>query len=128
MEQLLNGKLKIAVDWDGTCEFKSIQDLVRKLIDKGHYVQIVTTRYQDPKNYPFYRDGLDDNIHNKLFDFAKKNNITVHFTNMNYKADYLEENGFNVLIDDNTEEKYGLKNCQFIHKALLKNDDKMFGQ
>lgn len=110
--------MKIAVDWDGTCEFKGTQKLVKVLL-KDHQVEIVTTRYKNPENYPWYREGLDDDIHKKLFMFAKHAGIKVNFTNMEWKGKFLEENKFDVLIDDNIEEKKHLINCQFIPVSNL---------
>lgn len=109
---------RIAVDWDGTCEFNYVKNEVIKWIEMGHYVEIVTTRYQDPTRYPCYREGIDDSTHKSLFKFAKRAGINVHFTNMEYKARYLTDNNFDYLVDDNPEEHDHLhlvkSKCEFM--------------
>ena len=111
--------MKIAVDFDGTLEFENIQDQVLKLIEEGNHVEIVTTRY-DEKNkhkYPFFSmlsKYEQDNYHSKLYSVAEKLNLKINFTNFKYKADFINENNFDMLIDDNPDERRGLnKNVKF---------------
>lgn len=106
--------MRIAVDFDGTAEREDVQDKVLKLIAAGHYIEIVTTRNENPMHYSWYRPS-DANMHTPLFDFVKKANIPYHFTNMQWKADYLEANDFDYLIDDNALESIELIKCQFIN-------------
>lgn len=105
---------RISVDWDGTLEHNFVKNEVIKWLAWGHYVEIVTTRYRNPAEYPWYREGVDDGLHNKLFKFAKRHHITIHFTNMEWKAKYIESVGFDYLVDDNPEEAERLTKCKFI--------------
>lgn len=111
--------MRIAVDFDGTLEFENIQNKVKKLIEDGHHVEIVTTRWDEEhkQNYPIFAiltKEKQDNIHSDLYEVAKKLNLKINFTNMEYKAKFINENGFNMLIDDNWREEQGLnKNVKF---------------
>jgi hypothetical protein len=101
--------MKIAVDFDGTLEFGSVQEQVSELIEMGHDVHIVTTRWDETNKhrYPFYiklTQSAKETLHKDLYDVAESLNIPYHFTNMEYKHKYLIENNYDVLIDDNTEE------------------------
>lgn len=107
--------MKIAVDWDDTLERNFVKNEVMKWIKAGHTVEIVTTRWENVANYPWYREGIDDELHKPLFKFAKLAKIPYYFTNMEYKAKYVEENNFDYLVDDNPEEEEGLINCKFIN-------------
>ena len=106
--------MKIAVDFDGTLELESVQNYVKKLINSGHVVEIVTTRW-DEKNkfrYAFFRSmdkKSQDELHKDIYDVAKKLNIPYNFTNFEYKAKFLNDNHFEMLIDDNPKEKEHLK-------------------
>jgi hypothetical protein len=107
-------KYKIALDWDGSGEHNYVKNEVMILIGLGHYVEIVTTRWENVANYPWYKSPRDDKLHDSLFEFAKQAGIEYHFTNMVFKAKYLEDNNFDYLIDDNSEEAKGLIKCRFI--------------
>ncbi|MCK9282647.1 MAG: hypothetical protein M0P71_18675 [Melioribacteraceae bacterium] len=101
--------MKIAFDFDGTLEFLELQELARELKERGHDVQIVTTRYDEENKckYPFYKNMKQkqrDELHNDLYEVAKKLNIPYNFTNYVLKAQFLIDNNFDILIDDNSEE------------------------
>ena len=100
---------KISIDFDGTLEYLDVQQLAQKLIDLGHEVQIVTTRWDEDNKwrYAFYNGlsrELKDSLHSDLYQVAEKLKIPVYFTNMEYKADFLKKKKVDVHIDDNWEE------------------------
>ena len=51
-----------------------------------------------------------------LLEVASKLGIKnkIHYTNMKWKGEFLEENNFDILFDDNIIEKDYLKDCDFI--------------
>jgi hypothetical protein len=98
---------KTAFDWDGCLEYKEAQKLAKELKKLGHDVQIVTTRWDEEhkQNYTHLTQKELKTVHNKLYRTAKKLGIPYHFTNFEYKAAYLVENNFDVLVDDNPDER-----------------------
>lgn len=115
--------MKIAFDWDGTLEYEHIQKIAKELIDLGHDVHIVTTRWDEENKHKYAARNpyiKVDTIHDELYEVAKKLNIPYHFTNMVYKAAFLKENEFEMLIDDNWEESKGLdRSIQFVPENVL---------
>jgi len=100
---------KISIDFDGSLEHPDVQQLARKLIDLGHEVCIVTTRWDEDNKwkYTFYNGlsrELKNSLHSDLYQVAEELNIPVYFTNMEYKADFLKKKKVDVHIDDNWEE------------------------
>lgn len=80
---------KISFDFDSTLSHKHVQKFAQKLIDLGYEVHIVTSRWEDPKQY----SGNRLNIHDDLFRVANRLKIPkehIHFTNMEWKADFFE--------------------------------------
>jgi len=111
--------MKIAIDWDDTLEHAHIQAHIKKLIQMGHELHIVTTRYdEDHKHlYSFWQSLSElqrDDLHKKLYAVAGELNIPIHFTNMAWKAQFLQDKGFDVLIDDDFDEKIGLDGTKII--------------
>ena len=102
--------MKIAFDFDGTLDREDVQTLAQQIIDLGHQVEIVTTRWDEDKKhkYHFWNTMTADeqkNLHKPVYDAAKKLNVPYHFTNMEWKAEFLRKNNFEVLIDDNRYEE-----------------------
>ena len=117
--------MKIAVDFDGTLEFEFVQEIIKKYIANGHQVEIVTTRYDDEHkhlyaNWEQWESWNKEGLNEPIFKLARELNIPCHFCNMVYKAEYLNANGFDMLIDDNPEEQKNLsKKIKFILRDKL---------
>ena len=105
--------MKIAFDFDGTLEFKNIQKIAKKLIKEGNEVWIVTSRYDLDNQYNYVLNGMKEKYLRKkvkqLNKIKEKLSIPVHYTNMNWKGSFLEENNFDLLYDDNQIEEDHLK-------------------
>jgi hypothetical protein len=105
-------RMKIAFDYDGTLEYKEIQELVKLVQDMGHEAIIVTSRYEDALSHKynkkvseaFPRLANNEEVHK----MAEKFGVKLYFTNMEYKNATLLKLKANALIDDNTSELHGL--------------------
>jgi hypothetical protein len=113
---------KVAFDWDGTAEFESVQQVMKELIDAGHEVHIVTTRWDEDHKHRYHwikdaKQEVVDDLHKAIYDLAKKLEIQFHFTNMQFKRNFLAEHKFDWLIDDNWEEGIELRdtNVKFMN-------------
>lgn len=90
--------IKISFDFDGTLEFKEVQDYAKELIQRGYKVCILTTRYSDPSRYDFNATDL----HQELFDVAKEVGIDeIHFTDMEWKWKSIDDYKIDIHLDDN---------------------------
>ena len=81
--------MKISFDFDGTLSKSSVQEFAQQLIDLGHEVHIVTSRFEDPKRIVWIHE--DGRNHDDLFSVAKSLQIpseNIHFTDMADKADF----------------------------------------
>jgi hypothetical protein len=98
--------MKISFDFDDTLTLHETQVYASDLIDRGHEVWIVTSRYD--------LDNLDKRwkskqtgepwVHQDLFKVAEWCGIPkerIHFTNRAKKAKFLEDNDFIFHLDDN---------------------------
>jgi len=81
--------MKVSFDYDGVFEYKPIQYLVKKLIESGVDVHIVTGRSSDTNNNDLFL------ISDK---FIKREN--VHFTNESSKFLFLRGEDFVFHLDD----------------------------
>lgn len=101
----------ISVDFDGTLDNEFIQNIVRDLANKGANIIITTRRYSDeelmnPDNKKrmkrldnVFKYSLSSN--EDLYTITDSLNIPrdrIHFTNMESKALYFDENYFNMLL------------------------------
>jgi len=119
MEKLANGllKCKLSFDFDGTIELKPIKEFARELIEKGHEVWIVTSRFGDDEKYKkFFQTTINvDLTNNDLWELAEEIGIPkeqIHFTDMQNKCDFLKGKGFLWHIDDDwVENRQILDNC-----------------
>lgn len=95
--------MKVSFDFDGTLELVHIQEYAKKLIDQGHEVWVVTTRYDENHRHRYFTNPtLDD-----LWSVVDKLGIPRHrvrFTLMEYKHKYLDGTQFIWHLDDNPEE------------------------
>jgi hypothetical protein len=94
--------MKVSFDFDGTLSRKDVQSLAKELVNEGHEVWIVTSRFSDEaakeKNWHWI-EGQNQ----KLFDVAQECGIkkeNIHFTCMESKSYFLEGKGFIFHIDD----------------------------
>jgi hypothetical protein len=98
-------KTQVSFDFDSTLSRKDVQDYAQSLINKGFEVWIVTSRFEDCYQYPWYR-GVGEHCHYDLYTVANSLNIPperIIFTNMADKADtILERDDFNPIwhLDD----------------------------
>lgn len=110
--------MKISFDFDGTLEYVEAQQIAEKLMSEGHDVCILTTRYSDPSRYHFNAEAL----HRKLFEVAGKVGITeIHFTEMKYKYESIDNYNIDIHIDDNYKEEVYLINHYCKAKAIWYN-------
>ena len=94
--------MKVSFDFDGTLSRKDVQAFAKELVNEGHEVWIVTSRFSDEV-------AKKDNWHwilgqnQKLFDVAQECGIkkeNIQFTCMKSKSYFLSGKGFIFHIDD----------------------------
>jgi len=113
--------MKVSFDFDGTLARKDVQEFAKQLVDDGHEVWIVTSRFDDEsamkKNWRWIQSQ-----NQKLFDVAedcgiKKDNI--YFTCMESKSIFLKGKGFVFHLDDDDIELMEILDskdkCRAIH-------------
>jgi hypothetical protein len=101
---------KISFDFDLTLSTRAAHIYAKKLIEAGHEVWIVTSRYEHLESYKeanFEIENLNEQyLH--LFVIAEQLGIPkehIHFTNMEFKHKFFSENSdFVWHLDDNKEE------------------------
>jgi hypothetical protein len=113
--------MKVSFDFDHTLSRKDVQSFAKDLVNEGHEVWIVTSRFSDEaakeKNWHWI-EGQNQ----KLFDVAedcgiKKENI--QFTCMDSKSNFLKDKGFIFHLDDDDIELMDIleskDSCRAIH-------------
>jgi len=113
--------MKVSFDFDGTLSRKDVQEFAKELVNEGHEVWIVTSRFDDEsamkKNWHWIKGQ-----NQKLFDVAedcgiKKENI--HFTCMESKSIFIKNKGFVFHLDDDDFELMDIfeskDKCRAIH-------------
>lgn len=94
--------MKVSFDFDSTLSRKDVQEFVKELVNDGHEVWIVTSRFSDEK-------GKEINWHwvlgknQRLFDVAEECGIkkeNIQFTCMGSKSLFLEGKDFVFHLDD----------------------------
>lgn len=101
---------KVSFDFDGTLEREVIQEYAKELVDSGHEVWVVTTRYDDEKlvevsDKQYLESNLESN--QKLLAIANSVGIPrerIKFTNMKWKYSFLREGEFDLHLDDTPTE------------------------
>ena len=87
--------MKISFDFDSTLSKTSVQNFCFSLLLKDYDIWITTSRIKEFNGAIHYHDDLML-VANSLCISEDK----IHFTNTEFKAPYLEENNFNIHIDD----------------------------
>ena len=94
--------MKVSFDFDSTLSRKDVQEFAKQLVNEGHEVWIVTSRFDD-------ESALEKNWHwvrgqNKtVFDVAQFCGIkpeNIKFTCMESKSIFLKDKGFAFHVDD----------------------------
>lgn len=98
--------MKVSFDFDATLSRHDVQVYASGLVDDGHEVWIVTSRWDMnnlDKRWKSKKDGTPWR-HQDLFKVAEWCGIKkehIHFTNRAKKAKFLEDNDFIFHVDDN---------------------------
>jgi hypothetical protein len=94
---------KLSFDFDGTLQTESVQAYAKTLIEKGHEVWVVTTRWDENHKHKYPKNAtLDD-----LWEVVDRLGIPRHqvrFTCMEWKYTYLDGTNFVWHLDDNPDE------------------------
>jgi hypothetical protein len=98
--------MKVSFDFDSTLSRKDVQSFAKDLVDSGHEVWIVTSRFDDKTILE--RGFIHAKNQNKiLFEVADRCGIkreNIKFTNMEPKSDFLKGKGFSFHLDDDEYE------------------------
>ena len=102
--------MKVSFDFDSTLDRPSVQDFAKKLVNDGIEVWIVTSRI----SIEYAKSNLDEfslsrinKSNNELFRVADKIGIKsehIHFTNTQFKSDFLSNKNFIFHLDDDSDE------------------------
>ncbi len=130
--------MKVSFDFDSTLSRKDVQEFAKQLVDEGHEVWIVTSRFDDEsamsKNWHWIKGQ-----NKRLFDVADECGIkheNIKFTCMESKSIFLKDKGFIFHLDDDDIELMDIleskDSCRPIHvdhfewketcKSILKNN------
>jgi hypothetical protein len=113
--------MKVSFDFDHTLSRKDVQVFAKQLVDDGHEVWIVTSRFSDEAAKEKKWHWIEGQ-NQKLFDVAedcgiKKENI--QFTCMESKSVFLKDKGFVFHLDDDDIELMDIfeskDSCRAIH-------------
>jgi len=108
-------KPKISFDFDGTLEFREMQNFAQELKDRGYDICILTTRYSDPMNYDWAEKDPEHakTLHDELYAIAKRLGITeINFTEYQFKTGFIDQLGIDIHIDDNFHDEVYVINAQ----------------
>jgi hypothetical protein len=98
---------KVSFDFDSTLSLDVVQKLAKNIIDEGHEVWIVTSRFE-------YSDSSGNKVNNDdLFETAIELNIfkeQIHFCNMSDKYEFLKDKNFLWHLDDDDIELQFIRN------------------
>lgn len=98
--------MKVSFDFDATLSRKDVQQFAKSLVDKGHEVWIVTSRFDDKTIIE--RGFIHAKDQNKvLFKVAEECGIKVEnikFTCMESKSEFIKGKGFSFHLDDDEYE------------------------
>ena len=103
-------KFTYCFDFDGTLSRKDVQSFAKQMIDEGHEVWIVTSRFDDVEGLAQNWNWIPtQNL--KLFKVAEELGIPesqIKFTNMIPKIEFLLDKGFAFHLDDDESELFDI--------------------
>jgi len=113
--------MKVSFDFDHTLSRKDIQAFAKQLVNEGHEVWIVTSRFSDEAAKEKKWHWIEGQ-NQKLFDVAQECGIkkeNIQFTCMESKSVFLKNKGFIFHIDDDDIELMDIfeskDSCRAIH-------------
>jgi hypothetical protein len=117
--------MKVSFDFDHTLSRKDVQDFAKELVNDGHEVWIVTSRFSDEAAKEKKWHWIEGQ-NQKLFDVAEECGIkkeNIQFTCMESKSLFLKDKGFIFHLDDDDIElmdildnnRYTGDNCFPVH-------------
>jgi hypothetical protein len=110
--------IKISVDFDKTLSKSHVQNYIERLIKEGIEVWITTSRFDDEK----VKIHSPHHNNDKLWEVVKKLGIPterVYFTNMDLKADHLNNKDFIFHLDDDSIELEFLEKTNVVGVNVL---------
>jgi hypothetical protein len=125
---MLQDKIHVSFDFDGTLALKPIQEYAKELMSRKNIeVWITTTRFGDDEKYKrFFHTYTDVDLTNKdLWEVAEELGIPkerIHFTDMKDKWPYIKKMNFLWHIDDDwVENRMILNNTKTLAISSLGN-------
>jgi hypothetical protein len=113
--------MKVSFDFDHTLSRKDVQVFAKQLVDDGHEVWIVTSRFSDEAAKEKKWHWIEGQ-NQKLFDVAEECGIkkeNIQFTCMESKSVFLKDKGFIFHLDDDDIELMDIfeskNSCRAIH-------------
>jgi hypothetical protein len=102
--------MKVSFDFDGTLEFRLVQQYATELLNEGIEVWVVTTRWDENHKHKYAMNATLDDLW-AVVDSIGIPRDHVRFTCMEWKYTYLKGTNFVWHLDDNeTEFDYARKN------------------
>ena len=103
---MVNSKIKISIDYDGTLSRKDVQIFVKELIDKDFDVWVVTSRYSTESSLEkgwLWIEKQNQELFN-VTDSIGIDRDKIVFTNNEKKILFLKGKGFLFHLDDDIDE------------------------
>jgi predicted GTPase len=112
--------MKVSFDFDHTLSRKDVQVFAKQLVDDGHEVWIVTSRFSDEAAKEKKWHWIEGQ-NQKLFDVAEECGIkkeNIQFTCMESKSVFLKDKGFVFHLD---EMMYSLINIYYMEFHIIES-------
>lgn len=95
--------MKLSFDFDGTLQLPEVQEYAKQLIQEGHDVWVVTTRWDENHRHRYFDNPTLDDLWT-VVDNLSIPRWKVRFTCMEWKYKYLDKTQFVWHLDDSPDE------------------------
>ena len=133
-EEIAGTMVKVGFDFDGTisetdffgrpsADFKAVREFFLELQERGIDVRIITRRFEKG----FKGIGIEERLeYQKAYEVADELGLDhdkVHFTNRQWKVDMIHELGIHLLVDDDQEDCFRVRQRFSIYNAVCINKE-----
>tara|TARA_R110000851_G_scaffold145114_5_gene284482 strand:+ start:22288 stop:22905 length:618 start_codon:yes stop_codon:yes gene_type:complete len=129
-EEIASTMVKVGFDFDGTIsetdffgkpsdDFKAVREFFLELKERGFDVRIITRRFaKDFKGAGTKQEQLEYEKVYEVADLLGLDYDKVHFTNRAWKSDMIHELGIHLLVDDDAEDCFRVRQRFSIYNAV----------
>jgi hypothetical protein len=134
-EEIASTMVKVGFDFDGTlsetdffgrpsADYKAVREFLLELKERGFDVRIITRRFA--KDFEGAGSQLEKLEYQKVYEVADELGLEhdkVHFTNRAWKSDMIHELGIHLLVDDDAEDCFRVRQRFSIYNAVCINKE-----